>query len=98
MLQVDGEIAIVTASNFNVRSSWYNTEAGLLLHDVPLAAAVRKRVDDMTTSRGWTLECSDGSRLGLDRPALRFDEAEQARMRREIGDHAQRIQAYGPAF
>ena len=98
LFQVDGRIGIVTASNFNIRSTWYNTEAGVLVADPSVADQIRSLIDRLTGATPLTLECHDGLAFTLDEPSLFFDADQRDRIRRELGDSTARIEAYGPAF
>ncbi len=98
LFQVDGRIAVVTASNFNVRSNWYNTEAGLLIADAAEALEVRRTVDRMVGVQPLDLQCDDGGLLEIERPSELFDQRRRERIRVELGSDAPRLEAYGPAF
>ncbi|MEN8164130.1 MAG: phosphatidylserine/phosphatidylglycerophosphate/cardiolipin synthase family protein, partial [Acidobacteriota bacterium] len=98
LFQVDGRIAIVTASNFNVRSTWYNTEAGVLVADSSAADEIRSTIDRLTGITPLVLECHDGRPLTLRNPSLLFDSEQREKIKRELGDSAARIESYGPAF
>ncbi len=65
LFQVDGRIGIVTASNFNIRSTWYNTEAGVLVADPTAADEIRSLVDRLTGATPLTIECRDGQAFTL---------------------------------
>lgn len=98
LFQVDQQVAIVTASNFNVRSTWYNTEAGVLVADSSVAAEIKSVTDRMTGTTPMTLECRDGEELVLAEPSLFFDEAMRKDITAELGDSTPRLESYGPAF
>ena len=98
LFQVDGRIAIVTASNFNIRSTWYNTEAGVLVSDPSAAIEIRSTVDRLTGKTPLVLECHDGRPLTLGSPSLFFDEAQREKIKQELGASTAKIESYGPAF
>ncbi len=98
LFQVDGRIAIVTASNFNVRSTWYNTEAGVLVNDPSAAIEIRSTVDRLTGTIPLVLECDDGRPLTLGSPSLFFDGELREKIKQDLGDSAAKIESYGPAF
>ena len=98
LFQVDGRIGIVTASNFNVRSTWYNTEAGVLINDPAAANEIRSLVDRLIGTSPLTFECRDGLTFTLAEPSLFFDADQRDTIRRELGDSAAALERYGPAF
>lgn len=98
LFQVDGQIGIVTASNFNVRSTWYNTEAGVLVADPAVADEIRSVIDRLTGTTPLTFECRDGRPLTLGEPSRFFDKAQRDRIKRDLGDSTATLEAYGPAL
>jgi phosphatidylserine/phosphatidylglycerophosphate/cardiolipin synthase-like enzyme len=53
---VDGEIAIVGSHNFDPRSTDYNTENLVVVHDAPFAAALAASIRrDMAPENAWTI-------------------------------------------
>jgi len=98
LFQVDGRVAIVTASNFNVRSTWYNTEAGVLVADPSAANEIRSTVDRLTGVIPLVLECHDGRTLTLGSPSLFFDGEQREKIKQELGNSTAKIESYGPAF
>ena len=98
LFQVDRTIGIVTASNFNVRSTWYNTEAGVLVANPAAANEIRSLVDRLTGTTPLTFECRDGLAFTLGEPSLFFDADQLDKIRQELGDSAAKIESYGPAF
>ncbi len=98
MLQVDGRFAIVTASNFNVRSTWYNTEAGILAVDPALASEIESRVDLLIGAEPFTMHCADGSELGLPHPAEFVGEQERKAMQQELDAFTGSVESYGPVY
>jgi len=97
-VQVDGEVSIVSASNFNVRSAYYNTEAGILVEDEKFAGQIRRRVDTLTGSVPFLMECSKGTSLVIPRPAERFNRESLDEIAKELGNDQEKIEAYGPMF
>lgn len=98
LLQVDRTIGIITASNFNIRSNWYNTEAGVLVNDVAVAEEIRSTIDTLIGKTPLVIECRDGSTLSLKETSVQFTEAQREAMKLELGDSTSTIEAYGPAF
>jgi len=97
-LQVDGRIAIVSASNFNVRSGYYNTEAGVLVDDPVFARLIRNRFDRLIGALPFRLQCRDGEELHLEQPSQYFDEELQRRFEKELAGAERKFEAYGPVF
>lgn len=50
MVRIDGGVAMVHSSNFNVRSTFYNTEAGILVLDETLNRRIAELVDRLVGS------------------------------------------------
>ncbi|RLE32961.1 MAG: hypothetical protein DRJ61_08300 [Acidobacteria bacterium] len=98
LFQVDGRIGIVTASNFNIRSTWYNTEAGVLVNDPSTANEIRSTIDRLTGATPLTFECRDGLVFTLSEPSLLFGTDQRNKIRQELGVSAAKIERYGPAF
>ncbi len=98
LFQVDGRVGIVTASNFNIRSTWYNTEAGVLVASTTAANTIHSLVDRLTGAIPLTFECRDGLAFTLGEPSLLFDTDRRDKIRQELGDSAAKIERYGPAF
>jgi len=56
-VRIDEKIAMVHSSNFNYRSSYYNTEAGILVFDEPLNRQLKELVDAFVGARRDVDEC-----------------------------------------
>ncbi len=98
LIQVDGRFAIITASNFNVRSTWYNTEAGILTIDANLASEVASRVDMLIGSEPFIMQCADGSNLLVPDPAHLLDETSRRKMQNQIDVFSGSVESYGPVY
>ncbi len=98
LFQVDRRVGIVTASNFNVRSTWYNVEAGVLVESTAVSNQIHSLVDRLTGDIPLTFECRDGLTLTLDEPSLYFDAARRGAIRLELGNSSSKLERYGPAF
>ena len=98
LFQVDGSIGIVTASNFNIRSTWYNTEAGVLVADRKAAEEIRSTIDRLTASTPLAPVCHDGQTLLLGTPSILFDEGRREIIKQELGTAGNRLEKYGAAF
>ena len=60
MVLVDDEISIIHSSNFNIRSTYYNTEAGVAVIDRGLNRQLRDLLDDLVEFHDVELECTNG--------------------------------------
>jgi phosphatidylserine/phosphatidylglycerophosphate/cardiolipin synthase-like enzyme len=60
MVRVDDEISIIHSSNFNIRSTYYNTEAGVVVLDRKLNSVLRELIDGLIDLHDFQLECRDG--------------------------------------
>lgn len=97
-VQVDGKVGIVSASNFNLRSGYFNTEAGVMVEDPDFAGEIRDRVEGLIGVKPFELRCEGGTRLPLEKPSVYFDADRQRHFQRELGDSGRRLEAYGPIF
>ncbi|HOC42048.1 MAG TPA: phosphatidylserine/phosphatidylglycerophosphate/cardiolipin synthase family protein [Thermoanaerobaculales bacterium] len=59
LLRVDDVLTIVHSSNFNIRSTYYNTEAGVVVRDAAFNAEVETLLDGLTSLRDLQLDCGD---------------------------------------
>jgi phosphatidylserine/phosphatidylglycerophosphate/cardiolipin synthase-like enzyme len=58
--RIDDELTIVHSSNFNIRSTYYNTEAGLVVLDHGLNREVRALLDRLISLHDLQIACQDG--------------------------------------
>lgn len=56
-LRVDDDLVIIHSSNFNIRSTYYNTEAGVVVRDRTLNAELEELLDGLTTLDGLRMDC-----------------------------------------
>ena len=61
MLRVDDEISIVHSSNFNYRSTYYNTEAGVVVLDRDFNRALGELLDGLVALHNFEPDCGGGS-------------------------------------
>jgi phosphatidylserine/phosphatidylglycerophosphate/cardiolipin synthase-like enzyme len=55
-LVIDGEIAVVSTSNFDPRSTYLNTECAVIVHDKAFAAALEDNIRrDMAPRNSWVV-------------------------------------------
>ncbi len=100
MIRVDDELSIVTSSNFNIRSTFYNTEAGVVVLDRVLNRRLRQLVDGFTANDARRLlECRDPS-VEVVRPPLmrRLTRGDVPEMRAELDGRQGFLDAWGVAW
>ncbi len=61
MVLVDDELSIVHSSNFNIRSTYYNTEAGVAVLDRGLNQELTQLLDDLTEFEDVEMDCGNGN-------------------------------------
>jgi phosphatidylserine/phosphatidylglycerophosphate/cardiolipin synthase-like enzyme len=82
----DDELTIVHSSNFNIRSTYYNTEAGLAILDSGFNRRMRELFDGLLTLRRFDLDCTNGERQMLaDQLVTLLGEDDTEAMRIELG-------------
>jgi phosphatidylserine/phosphatidylglycerophosphate/cardiolipin synthase-like enzyme len=62
VFRVDDELSIVHSSNFNIRSTYYNTEAGVAVLDRGFNARIKDLFDGLVTLHNFDLRCTNGNR------------------------------------
>ncbi len=60
MVRVDDDLSIVHSSNFNIRSTYYNTEEGVVVLDREFNRVLGDLVDQLIEKRDVFLECQEG--------------------------------------
>jgi phosphatidylserine/phosphatidylglycerophosphate/cardiolipin synthase-like enzyme len=60
MLRVDDELSVIHSSNFNYRSTYYNTEAGVVVLDRGFARALDELLDGLIHLEDFQLDCING--------------------------------------
>ena len=60
MVRVDNDISIIHSSNFNIRSTFYNTEAGVVVLDEKFNRVLGGVVESLINVNGYQLECENG--------------------------------------
>ncbi len=58
--RVDDELTMIHSSNFNIRSTYYNTEAGLVVIDRGLNHEVKALLDRLISLHDLEIACEDG--------------------------------------
>jgi len=60
MVRVDDDLSIVHSSNFNIRSTYYNTEEGVAVLDREFNRVLGELIDQLIEKRDAFLECQEG--------------------------------------
>ena len=96
---VDDEISIVHSSNFNIRSTYYNTEAGAAVLDHAFNRELSDLLDDLVEFRDVEMSCVDGNGY-LEIPALvrRLGPEDIPEMLEELGDKQRFLDAWSVAW
>jgi phosphatidylserine/phosphatidylglycerophosphate/cardiolipin synthase-like enzyme len=61
MVLIDEELSIIHSSNFNIRSTYYNTEAGVAILDSEVNRDLTQVLDDLTEFHDVELDCGNGN-------------------------------------
>jgi putative cardiolipin synthase len=61
MMLVDDELSIVHSSNFNIRSTYYNTEAGLAIYDRRFNQKLTDLLEDLIDFHDVEMDCGNGN-------------------------------------
>jgi phosphatidylserine/phosphatidylglycerophosphate/cardiolipin synthase-like enzyme len=61
MVLVDEELSIIHSSNFNIRSTYYNTEAGVAVLDREMNRDLTLLLDDLSEFHDVEMDCGNGS-------------------------------------
>jgi putative cardiolipin synthase len=61
MVLVDDELSIIHSSNFNIRSTYYNTEAGVAILDREVNRDLSRLLDDLTEFHDVEMDCGNGN-------------------------------------
>ncbi len=99
LVLVDDEISIVHSSNFNIRSTYYNTEAGAVVLDHAFNRELSDLLDDLVEFRDVEMSCIDGNGY-LEIPALvhRLGPEDIPEMKEELGDKQPFLDAWSVAW
>ncbi len=91
MVRVDDDLSIVHSSNFNIRSTYYNTEEGVVVLDREFNRVLGDLVDQLIEKRDAFLECQEGQKPPSLPPIMDLLTADDLpELRKELG-HKQRI-------
>ena len=99
LVLVDDEISIVHSSNFNIRSTYYNTEAGAVVLDHAFNRELSDLLDDLVDFRDVELSCVNGNGY-LEIPALvrRLGPHDIPKMKEELGGKQPFLDAWSVAW
>ena len=99
LVLVDDEISIVHSSNFNIRSTFYNTEAGAVVLDRAFNRELSDLLDDLVDFRDVELSCTDGNGY-LEIPALvrQLGPEDIPEMKEELGGKQPFLDAWSVAW
>lgn len=99
MLRVDDDLSIVHSSNFNIRSTYYNTEAGVVIRGADFNRRLGELVEGLIALHGLELPCTNGVDDPVLQPLLeRLQVGDLPRMREELGDRQPVLDAYSAAW
>ncbi len=99
MLLIDEEISIIHSSNFNIRSTYYNTEAGVAVLDPQFNRQLGDLVDGLIGLRDAEVACVDSDQT-LRVPAILrlFGPEDVPRMKKELGRKQPFLDAWSVAW
>jgi putative cardiolipin synthase len=96
MFRVDDVISIVHSSNFNIRSTYYNTEEGVVVRDRGFNRALGDLVDRLIDNPGVFLECGEGQPTPALPPVMDLLTTEDlSELRKELGHKQRALDAWG---
>jgi putative cardiolipin synthase len=99
MLRVDDDISIVHSSNFNIRSTYYNTEAGVVVLDRAFNRLLGNLVESLIDAGRFDLECQDGATPPVLPDIMKLLTADDLpAIREELGDKERLLDAWGVAW
>jgi phosphatidylserine/phosphatidylglycerophosphate/cardiolipin synthase-like enzyme len=86
LARIDDRLVIIHSSNFNIRSTFYNTEAGLAVLDEEFNGQVEELLDGLITLRSLTDACSVHSReIDIGHIVGRLDRRHLSGLRNALG-------------
>ena len=87
LLRVDDEVSVIHSSNFNYRSTYYNTESGVVVLDRGFNRALAELLEGLITLHDFEPTCANGSN-GVVIPELMklLGPEDVPRMREELGN------------
>ncbi len=86
VVRVDDELTIVHSSNFNIRSTYYNTEAGVAVLNLGFNRRMKRLLDGILDLHNFDLRCTNGDRqVVVDQLVALLGPADVKAMRGELG-------------
>jgi len=96
LVRIDDDVTIVHSSNFNIRSTYYNTEAGVVVRDVSFNVEVKELLDGLISLRDLKLECGDGlDPVAVERVVGRLGPEDVPRLREILGKKQPFVDSWG---
>ncbi len=96
MVRVDDEISIVHSSNFNIRSTYYNSEAGVVVLDRDFNKLLGNLIDGLIDLHDYQLECQDGGSTPMIPDGMDLVTVDDIpAMREELGNKQRFLDAWG---
>jgi phosphatidylserine/phosphatidylglycerophosphate/cardiolipin synthase-like enzyme len=86
VVRVDDELTIVHSSNFNIRSIFYNTEAGVAVLDHDFNRQMEELLDGLVTLTNFEIPCTNSDRqVVVDQLVKRLGSDDVTAMRSQLG-------------
>jgi len=86
VVRIDDELTIVHSSNFNIRSTYYNTEAGVAVLNPGFNRRMKRLLDGILDLHNFDLRCTNGDRqVVVDQLVALLGPADVKVMRGELG-------------
>jgi phosphatidylserine/phosphatidylglycerophosphate/cardiolipin synthase-like enzyme len=99
MALVDDELSIVHSSNFNIRSTYYNTEAGVVVLDRRFNHELNQILDDLTEFHDVEMDCGNGNGSPpIPELVSLLGPADIPQMREELGGKQKFLDAWSVAW
>ncbi len=96
MMLVDDELSIIHSSNFNIRSTYYNTEAGVVVLDRGLNQDLSQILDDLIEFHDVEMDCRNGNGSPpIPELVTLLSPDDLPRMREELGGKQGFLDAWG---
>ena len=96
LVRIDDELTIVHSSNFNIRSTYYNTEAGVVVRDAAFNADAEKLLDDLISLHDLRLECGEAvDDLTVSHVVERLGPDDVPRLRTILGNRQRWVDSMG---
>ncbi len=95
-LRIDGDLTLITSSNFNIRSTYYNSEAGAAVLDPGFNRGFRDFLDGLIRLHELDVECAESpDAIAVERVVRRLTEDDIPRLRKTLGGKQRFLDAMG---